>query len=195
MVGDFPNLGTVWLNKTSITNILSLADVQKICRVTMDTKNETAMCVRRLDGSVMRFEEHSSGLYVFNATSSDTINAYTMHNTVAAQKKLFSAREVTGADAARNLYWKIGRPSEAEFQHILRNNQIHNCPVTPDDARRVLIIYGPDIGVIKGKNTRGPAATRTPTFIAELTRAHGEKICDNIKFCDDRKRCISCFVL
>ncbi|KAI2513612.1 hypothetical protein MHU86_752 [Fragilaria crotonensis] len=35
MVGDFPNLGEVWYNKASIANILSLAEVRKVCRVTM----------------------------------------------------------------------------------------------------------------------------------------------------------------
>ena len=36
MVGDFPNLGEVWYNEASITNILSLSDVTKVCTVTMD---------------------------------------------------------------------------------------------------------------------------------------------------------------
>jgi hypothetical protein len=41
-----------------------------------------------------------------------------------------------------------------------------NCPVTPDDATRAHIIYGPDIAAIKGKTTRSVAAARAPTFIA-----------------------------
>jgi len=60
--------------------------------------------------------------------------------TVAAQKHMFSQREVKAADTARELYWKIGRPDEAEFQTILRKNQIRNCPVTPADAQKALII-------------------------------------------------------
>ena len=62
MVGDFPNLGTAWYNKHSIANILSLSDVRKVCRVTMDTREDTAMCVHRLDGSLMRFV---SPVYMF----------------------------------------------------------------------------------------------------------------------------------
>lgn len=77
MVGDFPNLGTVWFNKESIANILSLSDVRKVCRVTMDTQEQDTamMCVHCFDGSVMRFVEHPSGLYVFNA-SGKNVNAY-----------------------------------------------------------------------------------------------------------------------
>ena len=61
MVDNFPNLGEVWYNPESIANILSLVDVSKVCWVTMDTTEERAMCVHRLDGSVMKFTEHPSG--------------------------------------------------------------------------------------------------------------------------------------
>ena len=156
MVGDFPNLGKVWYNRESIANILSLAEVRKVCRITMDSADEPAMLVHRLDGTVMKFLEHPSGLYVFscNNDTNDSVTGYTMLSTVAEQKKLFSRREIQSANAARDLYRKIGRPAEAEFQSILRNNLIRNCPVTPDDAKRALIIYGPDIAVIKGNTTR-----------------------------------------
>ena len=76
-----------------------------------------------------------------------------MLNTVAEQKKLFTTREIKSANVARDLYRKIGRPAEAEFQDILARNLIRDCPVTPADAKRALVIYGPDVAVIKGKTT------------------------------------------
>jgi hypothetical protein len=87
-----------------------------------------------------------------------------MVSTVAEQKKLFSRRQIADTDAARALYRKIGHPDEAEFLSILQRNLIRNCPVTPDNARRALLIYGPDIAVLKGKMTRTAAAPRAPTF-------------------------------
>jgi hypothetical protein len=139
MVGDFPNLGEVWYNHKSIANILSLADVRKVCRVTMDTANEPALHVHRLDGSVMTFTEHPSGLYVYKGNPTNaSVAGYTMISTVARQKELFSRREVASADQARDLYHKLGRPSEAVFTEILKSNFIRNCPVTPSDAKRAL---------------------------------------------------------
>lgn len=74
LVGDFLNLGKVWFNPDSITNILSLSQVSKVCRVTIDTINESALVIHRLDGSEMRFREHSCGLYVFDpSTNADGI--------------------------------------------------------------------------------------------------------------------------
>jgi hypothetical protein len=136
MVGDFPNLGQVWYNDKSIANILSLSDVRKVCRVTMDTQEETAMCVHRLDGSIMKFAEHPSGLYVFTPNdTNNTVTAYTMLSTVTEQKKMFTRREVLAADVARDLYRKIGRPDEAEFQSILRNGLIR-APVPSHQTMR-----------------------------------------------------------
>jgi hypothetical protein len=167
MVGDFPNLGEVWYNNKSIANILSLADVRKVCRVTMDSDDEPALLVHRLDGSVMKFKEHESGLYVYNPNVTNKIvTGYSILSTVAEQKKLFSRREIKAADAARELYRKIGRPDETEFDSILRRNLIRNCPVTPNDAKRALIIYGPDVAVLKGKTTRSTPAPHVPTFEA-----------------------------
>jgi hypothetical protein len=107
----------VWFNTESIANILSLAEVRKVCGVTMDTSDEPALHVHRLNGTVMKFVEHESGLYVYkdcNATNNCVI-AYTMVSTVAEHKKLSLRREVKAADQARDLYRKIGRPAEAEF--------------------------------------------------------------------------------
>ena len=170
LIGDFPNLGTVWFNPHSIANILSLADVRKICRVTMDTAAEPALIVHRIDGSEMKFLEHQCGLYVYNPSvsnaSSAQVTAYTMVSTVAEHKKFFSQRDIQSADTARALYCMIGRPSEADFQRILAHGLIRNCPVTPIDAKRALAIYGPDIATLKGKTTRAGAAPRLPAFEA-----------------------------
>jgi hypothetical protein len=168
MVGDFPNLGEVWYNCNSIANILSLADVRKVCRVTMDSGIASSINVHRLDGSVMTFYEHESGLYVYstNDESNNTVSAYTIVSTVETQKKMFTPREIKAADEARELYRKLGRPDEAEFQAILRGNSLRNCPITPLDAKRALIIYGPDIATLKGKTTRSDPSQRVPTFEA-----------------------------
>jgi hypothetical protein len=40
---------------------------------------------------------------------------------------------------------------------------IRNCPVTADDAKQAIVIYGPDVTSLKGKMVKGPAQT-VPTF-------------------------------
>ena len=76
MVGEFPNLGTVWYNQHSIANILSIKEVRRVCRVTMDSSIEPTLCVHRLDGSIMKFKEQESGLYVFKPNINTSVNIY-----------------------------------------------------------------------------------------------------------------------
>jgi hypothetical protein len=119
----------------------------------MDTSVKTAMHIHQRDGTVMTlFKEYKSGLYYYNAgpTHSNTSDAYLFLNTVAENKGNSTRREIEGANRAQALYKKIGRPSEKEFTDILQNNLIRNCPVTSDDAKRALEIYGPDVATLKG---------------------------------------------
>ena len=122
LIGDFPNLGPVWYNSESLANILSLPDVRKVCRVTMDTGKESALCVHRLDGSVMKIREHDCGLYVYVPNNSNQVAAYTLVSTVAANKKLFTTREIAAADAARELYRKLGRPCTTLYRASISNS-------------------------------------------------------------------------
>ncbi len=70
-----------------VANILSLAGVRKVCWVIMDTCDEPALHVHRLNGSIMKFVEHASGLCVYNSNATnDNITGYFMLSTVAQQK-------------------------------------------------------------------------------------------------------------
>jgi len=67
LTGDIKNFGTVWYNPGSLANIFSLAAVCKLCRITMDTSIEAALCVHPSDGSIMKFVEYGLGLYYHDA--------------------------------------------------------------------------------------------------------------------------------
>lgn len=157
LIGDIPNFGSVWVEPKSLANILSLAAVRKVCRVTMDSNLDAAFSVHKKDGTIMKFMEHPSGLYYHDTsstiTSSPSVSAYSMLTTVEDNKRHFTRREIQGADRARELYRKLGRPSEKSFQHYLTKNLVRNSPVTAEDAKRALVIYGPEVATLKGKTT------------------------------------------
>ena len=160
-MGTVKIFGDVWFNKDSLAYILSMAEVRKECRITMDTSVEASINVHRKNGTVMKFKEYDSGLYYYDAgikavvdnnnSSNSKHNAYIFVNTVAGNKMRYTRREIEKADLARALYRKLGHPSERDFNKILQSNLIRNCPITSDDAKRAMIIYGPDILTVKGK--------------------------------------------
>ena len=70
------NFGTVWYNPQSLANILSLAEVHKRCRVTMDTATEKAIIIHRENGTNMKFLESNSGLFYFETNNNSKIKFY-----------------------------------------------------------------------------------------------------------------------
>jgi hypothetical protein len=68
MIRDLPGFGPpVWYKKGSLANILSIAAIRKICRVTMDTLAEATIIVHKHNGNQMKFLESKTGLYYYNA--------------------------------------------------------------------------------------------------------------------------------
>ena len=59
---EIPFLGTHWFNNEVITNIISLADITKKFRVTIDSQKEKALVVH-MDDKIVKFEQMPGGLY------------------------------------------------------------------------------------------------------------------------------------
>ena len=186
-IADIPNFGTVWFNPKSIANILSLAEVCDICKVTMNSEIEQALVVHKSDGNTMKFRRFKTGLYFFDAAddiqkalasdksapghpSSTAVSPYSLLQTVEDNKSKFSAREVEAADKARALYRMVGRPSQVKFEELIAKNLIVNCPITVADAKRAAIIYGPDPAFLKGKATKQKPSRVNVTAPLEIPR-------------------------
>jgi hypothetical protein len=122
----------------------------------MDTSADLAMCLHKKNGNIMRFVEHINGLYYYDTKRNGVSrNTTCLVQSVAESKKVLVKREVDAADIACDLYQKMGLPSHDKFEEIIVKNIIRNCPITIDDARRALTIYGLDVASIKGKTVRG----------------------------------------
>lgn len=182
-VGDLTNFSTIWYSPHSLANILALADMRRQNRVTMDTAVEPAIIVHRKNGTEMKFKEFHLGLYYYDVTkaknNSTNVTPYCLVQTVENNKSLFHRREIEAADKARELYVKLGRPSQKHFEFLLRNKLITDCPLTADNAKRAVEIYGPDIGALNGKMKNRKAAhvpSITPISAPDLIFKHHQYI-------------------
>jgi hypothetical protein len=178
MVGDLPGFGQVWYNQESLANILSLAEVRKVCRVTMDTREAAEIIVYKHNGDKIRFIESGKGLYYFdtaNSKVSTTSTDYSFINSVVENKAKYTTRQVNDADLAKRVYSLIGRPSHAAFVKMIRENQLDGCPITVDDANRALKIYGTDLSALRGKTVRRqvdhvPSNQSDPSYTSSSSR-------------------------
>ena len=183
-----------WYHPDAVANVLALRDVRAQCRVTMDTATDPAMLVHTPNGNVFRFAELSNGLYAFDTSSSDNTptsssvinySDYSCLQTVRSQKALFTARQLEGADKARELSRQLGRPSKTSLEHSVLHGHILNCPVTIDDIRRAELIYGPDIAFLKGHSVEEKDERHVPAFVPTPVPRHIRQHHNGVVLCTD----------
>ena len=101
------------LTRSSLTNILSLAEVRKQYRVTYDSAQGLYFTVHRSDQGLpdLIFEEHECGLYIWEPEQESEI-VFQVVNTVEENKKSFTKREIEGAKRALELEAQLMFPSD-----------------------------------------------------------------------------------
>ena len=158
--GDLPGFFKVWYNPRCMVNILAWSDVRKKFRITADTSLETAIQVHLGNGEHVKFKELKNGLYLGDLREIQQKLNTQHHNFVnltSENKSNFTNAQSKAAERARSLYRALGMPSYQKFIKLLETNFIKNCPVTAQDVKAALFIWGPETAVIKGKTTRiGP---------------------------------------
>ena len=199
-IADFIGLGEVWYDDTSITNILSLADVRRAFRITMDSEIDASFVLHKHYGGAIRFYEFGKGLYLHDTKSPDNkyMGKYTLHDpheiksamcntitTVKENESMYTARQVSDAKLAVRLYEMVGRPSQATFARMIQQNLLRNCPIGIEDAKRALKIYGPEVNALRGKTVRTtpkhvPGAEAITEFPPEILSSH-----KNVTLCVD----------
>ena len=158
LIGDLPGYGTVWYHPDGIANSLSLSKVKEKYRVTFDSDMNNQFVVHRPDGTQRIFQQSSWGLYFLDTSLTPQPTSSTkgtvLVTTVADNANSFSNADYTQAVLACKIQKIIGRPTTCSFIHFLDNNLLPNCPVNRKDVLRVEQIFGPDVGLLKGKTVR-----------------------------------------
>ena len=67
---------------------------------------------------------------------------------------MYHKRDVQRADAAVELFRRLGYPSERTLIRMIRGGTLLNCDVPVDDIKRAIRIYGEPLTAMKGKHTR-----------------------------------------
>ena len=147
-VADFGKFGEVYYYE-GVPNILCFHDVAKKYKVSYDQMQN--VFVVETDKATIRFECQGK-VYVYNPKKSREEVA--LVTTVEGNKLAFTKREVAKADEARELFIKLARPAMKDFINMVRQGRIENCPITVADIERAEVIYGKELGALRGRTTR-----------------------------------------
>ena len=174
LVGDLDGYGDVWYNPRSLANILSMALVSDLFRVSFDSAKEQAIFVWRSDGTYIKFIRSPRGLYYHDvrwgnkqpAAPPPKIYATTLIQTVAENSTYFTPADIQKANLAKRIYEMVGRPSSRNFYNLIKYKMIQDCPVTIADVKIAQTIYGKDVYAIRGKTVRKtPQSVQVDTLV------------------------------
>ena len=192
--GFFELLGMqIHYNKNSLANVLSFKQVAALdgVKITLDTSVEKAITVH-INGDALKFKECQDGLYFLDMVnlknknkngvnnyskrvSSSKISNFCLLNTVKNNKSFYSKKQIKMADVARKLQQNMGFPGNEVFKRIIQNNLIKNCPITVEDFKMALKIYGTSESILKCRMT-APSQTShhvvTASIPQELKNIH-----------------------
>eukprot|EP00957_Ditylum_brightwellii_P025627 1937443-Ditylum_brightwellii.AAC.1 len=79
----------------------------------------------------MYFKKSNKGLYYFDARKEEAC----FTQTVEENKKMFSQRQVEGAERARCFLSMVGRPSMKDLVNMIKLNLLPNLPVTLEEVK------------------------------------------------------------
>jgi hypothetical protein len=150
-----PDFGEVWFNEDAIANIFCMADIDDKYGMEwymVDGKK----AIRVMTDPPVDFTRSFEKLYYFAPKKFRTttkLSSYTFVDAVEENRLFFTSPQFDRAKRARQLYHTLGSPSIKDFKGIIRMNCFKDNPVTTEDVDIAEAIFGPDIGVIKGKTT------------------------------------------
>ena len=165
LVGDIPCFGLGYFNSNAIANVLSYAIVRRKYSVRfvepMNGAPYYEVYIPPPIDTTLKFIE-TRNIYTCNMKEFFTLTLrdqyyFSQVLTVEENEKRFTKRQIKDAKRAQEFAYNLGLPSVRDLLVMLRNGYILNCPVTYDDVKRALVIYGPSLGHLKGA-TRAPKA-------------------------------------
>ena len=145
MVGDLPGYGTVWYHQTGISNILSLSRDIKIFTITYDSANGNKLRMHKENGEDRLFRQSGNGLYFWNARTFNQ-EEVVLINTVENNSSRYSNCNYSQAKIDRKLQRKIVRPSYKDYETIVNNKRLKNCPLMVEDVKAAEHIFDTETG-------------------------------------------------
>jgi hypothetical protein len=159
--------GEVWFDERAITNILSVKNVKDKLgwSVTYDSNNDQGFAVHKPNGKIVHFRMHPDGLHYHDTKNREV----SLVQTVQENEDGYSQRQLAQARLAKDLYAKVGHPSQQDLKAMVVGGMILNCPITVADVIRADKIYGPSIAALKGKTVR-QSPEKVVTDLIEVPR-------------------------
>jgi len=175
------DFGTVYYNGEAAANILSFGEaVDNYERVQYDSLGDRFIIkVSPWQPTYIFRREYITGMYIYNIDWEDedeemasVARGTTFTVTVEERMNKYSRREIDRAEQARELQRKFYYLSDGSLEDLVRRGKIKNVTISARDIAVANDIWGPSLGVLKGKST---SKKGKPIIIGEKVRTSQQK--------------------
>jgi hypothetical protein len=172
--------GNVYYNGQASANVLSYGEaVDSFEMVKYDSLMDSfIMKVSQFQPTYTFRREYTTGMYIYNSDwkadeeQEDFVHGTAFTVTVEDRMNKYSRREIQRAESARELQRKFFYLSDGSLMDLLRRGKIKNTEVTSRDIAVAMDIWGPSLGVLKGKST---SSKGKPIITGERIRTEQRK--------------------
>ena len=169
----------VWYHPDGAANVLSLRNISKHFRVTMDTKQNNCLTIQATKSSQkLRFAVSPNGLYYHEIHPDAHHRVFECFLTTVSEKKAaYTQRGIQQAQMARRVQEIIMHPATRRYMDLVSKNFIRNCPIDRRHIQAAEDIYGPNVGGLHGKTPRrnvGHVTAIVDPVPTEVLLAHGD---------------------
>ena len=128
-------------------NMSAPSNVKDKFRTTCDGHQADIFCAHKPNG-VSEFIGSESGLHIHDERTKLNGN-HALSNTVEDNESRCSECQVKRAKKAQELHGTVGCPRANDFENMIENDSMNNCPVTLEDVEVAKDTHGKDTGASK----------------------------------------------
>ena len=143
-----------------VTNIMSFAELESRHDILYE-REKGKFTVRMKDCDAV-FARRGKMYVAPLKLRAEAVRAQSLVTTVAEREEGYGKLEVKKAREARTFMRNAGAASEKDGVRLAEDGNIRDVPVTGQDIRRSVAIYGPDPAAVKGKTTKSKAGWLRP---------------------------------
>eukprot|EP00984_Skeletonema_dohrnii_P033562 scaffold30483_cov78-Skeletonema_dohrnii-CCMP3373.AAC.1 len=160
-----------WLDRLGIANVISLRTLEKLYRVTYDSRlHQGSFICETPEGNITFRRCAETGFPYIDLDEHADNSAVLLVQTVRQNYEGFTRIEVEKAIAARRAQALTGHPSEPTMKREVSRTDSHSlfrdCPVSSKDITNANRIFGPSLPIVKGKTVRKRPSRVEPQFIS-----------------------------
>lgn len=179
LIGDSEDFGTVYYNEQATANILSLSMIQQKFSIDLVKNNHDFIsaftATDRENGHIYKFKQLNGGLFGYEGKM-HICQSKAYVTRVRDLKKLYTKKQIQGAEKALLLRQRLSYPNIQEFKKMVIAGSLKDLDITSKDIDVMDHIFGKQYAEAAGKSVHRPTGDPPEEGIIDIAAEMVDKM-------------------